>query len=357
MKVNEQFQSFLKFEGAEEMMQLLTSLSLQKYAPLFLQEEVDVKAFMQLTDTDLSRMGINLVGPRVKILQEIARLREEKQMPMLLPPSASYLPIDDNSMWSISSLESFLTPMIPEEEEFPSAKKRKLIELNTMSQKDMAVYVYLANIVAGKNSLKKILFMVKSMRDPRETESIVQKIQAEIVSNLITQGKNVLDVGKLAECMLFLKPDANGDWQARSNGDRVWSFKNGDFIKIDNHHSIDIGISVHHFFIPSEGETEYVEDARSPSKYPMLFPGGSLEIGLDENKDSRLALAAELDSDSSETFAVTRNGRLLFDNSNIYGDSCIFSFKRRRADMRKIASLDDFQKELFLSRCLDPTCI
>jgi len=356
----------LTYEGAEEMLALLNSLSLQKYAQLFLQQEVDLKAFIQLTDTDLTRMGITLMGPRVKIMQEINRLREEFQLPML-PPAISCAQSEDSSMWSLSSLECFLqaenaNAVVNEQS---ASKKRKMLEPGSaiINEKNLSIYVFLSNIVAGKNALKKILFMVKSMKDKKQTEAIVQKIQQQVSAKLQQQSKRLLHEGKEAQLMLVLQPDQNGDWQARSSTDQIWSFRKGDYIKIDNHHNVDIGIRVHHFFIPDDpaGGCSHIEDLRSPTKYPILFPGGSLEIGLDENKDSRLALATEMDSQPSETFAVTHNGSLVMisEKNNMFEDTCLFSFKRRRTDtnMKKISSLDDFQKELFLSKCFDPTCL
>jgi len=247
----------------------------------------------------------------------------------------------------------------------PAAKKRRMIEPNpsVINEKNLSIYVYLANIVAGKSVLKKILFMVKSLKNRNQTDVTVQTIQQQMIAKLQQQGKRLLFQGKDAQLMLVLQPDQNGDWQAKSSyTEQIWSFRKGDFIKIDNHHTVDIGIRVHHFFIPEEGNSEnFLEDLRSPTKYPILFPGGSLEIGLDENKDSRLALAAtELNSEPPETFAVTHNGNLVVSTGkNMFDDTCIFSFKRRRVEtnMKKISSLDDFQKELFLSRCLDTTCL
>jgi len=283
----------------------------------------------------------------------------------MLSPGMS-MQSEDTSMWSLSSLEfqSFLdgnnNSLLSEQ---PLAKRRRMLEQipTVVNEKDLSIYVYLANIVAGKNALKKVLFMVKSMKDRKQTESIVQRMQEEVTSRLQEQSKRLLNEGRDAQLMLLLQPDRNGDWQARSSyTDQLWNFRKGDYIKIDNHHHVDIGIRVHHFFIPEDPAETYVEDLRSPTKYPILFPGGSLEIGLDENKDSRLALAADLNCEPADTFAVTHNGNLVVAaDKNMFADTCVFSFKRRKyeTNMKKISSLDDFQKELFLSRCLDPTCL
>jgi len=174
--------------------------------------------------------------------------------------------------------------------------------------------------------------------------------------------KQVFHEGK-AQLMLVLQPDKLGDWVAKSAySDQIWNFKRGDYIKIDNHHNVDISINVHYYYIPAANKAGsdklFIEDFKSPKKYPTLFPGGSLEIGVDENRDGRLALAAELDFEPSETFAVTKNGKLVFpvtQEPNMFNETCNFSFKRRKDNMKKAESFDDFQKEIFLSKCLDPT--
>jgi len=52
--------------------------------------------------------------------------------------------------------------------------------------------------------------------------------------------------------------------------------------------------------------------------------------------------------DPAEIFGVTRNGKLLATLNEDSKDTCIYSFKRRKVDMKKVESLDDFQKELFM---------
>jgi hypothetical protein len=165
--------------------------------------------------------------------------------------------------------------------------------------------------------------------------------------------------------MLMMSPDKNGDWVARAaNCDNVWNFKRGDYIKIDNHHNVDIGIQVRYYYVSDKNvytgksENSFIEDVRSPKKYPTVFPGGSLEIGIDDNGNGRLALAADLEFEPTETFAVTKNGKLTLyavNDPNIYTETCNFSFKRsKNINMKKAESFDDFQKEIFLSRCLEP---
>jgi len=390
------------YEGAEEMINLLKKLNLQKYIHLFTAQEVDIQAFLQLTDSDLNEIGIIKVGPRIKILKEISRLKEPRQIfgsclpqpesihlqlqnqttndfetTFSLPriPSLPSLPISDtnNPQSSLSSptLASFFQDEGLTTDQLN--KKRKASEAfssnNSLAdmenEKPMSIYIYLSHIVAANNILKKTLFMAKSEKNKWETEQIVQQIQQQVVSDITQKGKQIFHEGK-AQLMLLLQPDKNGDWVAKSiyssQDNQVWNFKKGDYIKIDNHHNVDISINVHYYYIPSAGKNGsdklFVEDFRSPKKYPTLFPGGSLEIGVDENRDGRLALAAELNCEPSETFAVTKNGKLVQPSSSestMFNETCSFSFKRRKDNMKKAESFDDFQKEIFLSKCLDPT--
>ena len=50
-------------------------LTFQKYSTMFEEQEIDYNAFILLTSQDLDALGITLIGPRIKIQKEIARLQ------------------------------------------------------------------------------------------------------------------------------------------------------------------------------------------------------------------------------------------------------------------------------------------
>ncbi|XP_071959653.1 ankyrin repeat and SAM domain-containing protein 3-like [Antedon mediterranea] len=52
---------------------LLESLNLSKYYALFEEQDVDLRVFLTLSDTDLKEIGIKLLGPRKKMTNAIAR--------------------------------------------------------------------------------------------------------------------------------------------------------------------------------------------------------------------------------------------------------------------------------------------
>jgi len=355
------------YEGAEEMFALLTQLNLQQYLQNFLENEVDLQAFLQLTDEDLNQMGITKVGPKVKILKHIQKMKDETALPA---------PLDQRH--DFPSLESpFTHPSILEDPTIslnePVTKKRRLatsldniptpptiildrlpsVAPPVLDINQISLYIYLSHVSQGKDKLKKTLFMVRSKKDRQSTEDVVQQIQQQAINKLKQEGKKPICEGK-AQIMLILQPDKNGDWVARSQfSGQLWSFKKGDYIKIDNHHDVNVEISVNQYFV-SDGDAPFIEDKNnSPKKYPVLGPGACLEIGIDDNKDGRISAASNLDTDPSETFAVTHNGKLMMSYGSFQSQTCIFSFKRRKTDMKKVESLDDFQKELFLSKCLE----
>lgn len=325
------------YKGAQEIINLLNQLNLQKYIGLFLQQEVDLQAFLQLSDSELTHMGITKIGPKVKILKEIYRLKAESDPANALATSdpltsTDALPKDETlNQWSLSSpLDKYL------QDDSQANKRRKIYESPSKQiisdinpQQQVCIYFYMSNIVVAKTRLKKTLFMVKSELNQQDTEVTVQEIQNQLITKLEATNKHIFHEGK-AQLMLVLKPDKTGSWMAKSQyTQRLWNFKKGDYIKIDNCHNFDISINVHHYYIPLRqqmGEGSYFEDYKSPKKYPVLFPGGSLQIGVDGNEDGRLALASQLDCEPTETFAVMHNGRLVTDNT--YNDTCIFSFKR-----------------------------
>ncbi|XP_056290487.1 ankyrin repeat and SAM domain-containing protein 6-like isoform X2 [Pseudoliparis swirei] len=62
----------------DELSSILKKLSLEKYQPIFEEQEVDMEAFLTLTDGDLRELGIKTDGPRQQILAAITELNAGK---------------------------------------------------------------------------------------------------------------------------------------------------------------------------------------------------------------------------------------------------------------------------------------
>uniref|UniRef100_H3CTL6 Ankyrin repeat and sterile alpha motif domain containing 6 n=1 Tax=Tetraodon nigroviridis TaxID=99883 RepID=H3CTL6_TETNG len=62
----------------DELSSILKKLSLEKYQPIFEEQEVDMEAFLTLTDGDLKELGIKTDGPRQQILAAISELNTGK---------------------------------------------------------------------------------------------------------------------------------------------------------------------------------------------------------------------------------------------------------------------------------------
>ncbi|XP_056308630.1 ankyrin repeat and SAM domain-containing protein 6 [Danio aesculapii] len=62
----------------DELSGILRKLSLEKYQPIFEEQEVDMEAFLTLTDGDLQELGIQTDGPRQQILAAISELNAGK---------------------------------------------------------------------------------------------------------------------------------------------------------------------------------------------------------------------------------------------------------------------------------------
>ncbi|MEQ2187595.1 hypothetical protein GOODEAATRI_006295 [Goodea atripinnis] len=63
---------------SDELSSILKKLSLEKYQPIFEEQEVDMEAFLTLTDGDLKELGIKTDGPRQQILAAISELNAGK---------------------------------------------------------------------------------------------------------------------------------------------------------------------------------------------------------------------------------------------------------------------------------------
>ncbi|XP_070574733.1 ankyrin repeat and SAM domain-containing protein 6-like [Ptychodera flava] len=62
----------------DELSLLMKRLSLEKYTPIFEEQEVDMEAFLTLTDEDLKELGISHIEPRRQILSAITELNSGK---------------------------------------------------------------------------------------------------------------------------------------------------------------------------------------------------------------------------------------------------------------------------------------
>ncbi|XP_006825079.1 LOW QUALITY PROTEIN: ankyrin repeat and SAM domain-containing protein 6-like [Saccoglossus kowalevskii] len=62
----------------DELSLLMKKLSLEKYTPIFEEQEVDMEAFLTLTDDDLKELGISHMEPRRQILSVISELNTGK---------------------------------------------------------------------------------------------------------------------------------------------------------------------------------------------------------------------------------------------------------------------------------------
>ena len=59
---------------SDELSLILRKLSLEKYHPIFEQQEIDMDAFLTLTQGDLSELGITQELPRQQILRAISQI-------------------------------------------------------------------------------------------------------------------------------------------------------------------------------------------------------------------------------------------------------------------------------------------
>src|SRR5215475_480951 len=78
----------------------LRGLGLERYEPTFRENEVDAEVLPELTESDLTTMGLP-VGPRRKVLKAIAALRESA-----LPPSGAEQPAGPSAPSAIPATEA-----------------------------------------------------------------------------------------------------------------------------------------------------------------------------------------------------------------------------------------------------------
>lgn len=84
---------------------ILKRLNIEKYATLFLENQIDAQGFSRLTDTKLTQIGITAVGPRVKIMREVQRLAHEREKIRLNAPHNPFFESQSDGMMAPSWYE------------------------------------------------------------------------------------------------------------------------------------------------------------------------------------------------------------------------------------------------------------
>jgi len=76
---------------------ILISIGLQRYIPKFVEQEIDYKTFITLTDNDLKEIGIMTLGSRKKILSTIEELHNSMNSNSRSPIPSLQAQIDTNA--------------------------------------------------------------------------------------------------------------------------------------------------------------------------------------------------------------------------------------------------------------------
>ncbi|PRP85163.1 ankyrin repeat and SAM domain-containing protein 3-like [Planoprotostelium fungivorum] len=308
---------------------ILDGLELSQYIATFHEQEIDIKAFMQLTDGELIELGINRMGPRLKILNEVARLRgNAEHVPARLAASPSHLVSPSHLMSSPSNLNPpnptqtlYNPPSVKSEDssppslgwddpnlfsvpQFADPRRRRtddyhvpmfgaehFEDIDIMSNlfPEVNEYVFLSATIQESDTMhKQVLFIVRSCQDHMTTQAAVQGLHEHILQMNKSEGRVVLEEGHARMIIGLVRDPNTGNFVVQfgtrngelSNAD-PWPFERGDFIKIDNFSDrITVRMDAISCVIPSGLEATLHIQQDEPFSYPAILPGRSLEIGL-----------------------------------------------------------------------------
>ncbi|XP_052429558.1 bicaudal C homolog 2 [Carassius gibelio] len=76
---------------ADDLIELLTQLGLEKYIDIFQQQEIDYQTFLTLSDEDLKEVGVNTFGARRKMILAITDLSKKRKFPEVSSMKSGYL--------------------------------------------------------------------------------------------------------------------------------------------------------------------------------------------------------------------------------------------------------------------------
>ncbi|XP_053326996.1 ankyrin repeat and SAM domain-containing protein 3 [Spea bombifrons] len=70
-----------QYTGPKDLAELLEQIGCSKYLPVFQEQDVNLRIFLTLTETDLREVGITLFGPKRKMTSAIARWHSSARLP------------------------------------------------------------------------------------------------------------------------------------------------------------------------------------------------------------------------------------------------------------------------------------
>ncbi|XP_063286615.1 ankyrin repeat and SAM domain-containing protein 3 [Pelobates fuscus] len=70
-----------EYTGPKDLAELLDQIGCSKYLPVFQEQDVNLRIFLTLTETDLREVGITLFGPKRKMTSAIARWHSSARLP------------------------------------------------------------------------------------------------------------------------------------------------------------------------------------------------------------------------------------------------------------------------------------
>uniref|UniRef100_A0A673KRQ8 Protein bicaudal C homolog 1-B-like n=1 Tax=Sinocyclocheilus rhinocerous TaxID=307959 RepID=A0A673KRQ8_9TELE len=76
---------------ADDLIELLAQLGLEKYIDIFQQQEIDYQTFLTLSDEDLKEVGVNTFGARRKMILAITDLSKKRKFPEVSSMKSGYL--------------------------------------------------------------------------------------------------------------------------------------------------------------------------------------------------------------------------------------------------------------------------
>lgn len=168
--------SFPQFPGSPVISEFLQDLNLDKYVPIFVEEEVDFDTLLTLNDDDLKEIGIKLLGPRKKITTAIAAWNERQSTRSVasLPNELSELKIQLNEQTlQLQQQERYLN----EEKKLRAAVENKNLQANIKAKK---VASSVSQTLPELEGLSKILSSLCDKTNDDVTKEVFTKLAESV---------------------------------------------------------------------------------------------------------------------------------------------------------------------------------
>uniref|UniRef100_A0A914W6K6 NAD(+) ADP-ribosyltransferase n=1 Tax=Plectus sambesii TaxID=2011161 RepID=A0A914W6K6_9BILA len=178
--------------------EFLGALKLEKYLHTFEEQKVDLQLFLQLSDADLSELGIKLFGPRKKISNAIARYHSQGPISGDYESQLAYANYQrQRSEEHKYTAEKLAKELMHVQEEMQRVEEDLRLARRQVNEQQKALHVCSAATKESRLATHKALSLLRKTVDPppADLRQQVEACLAKIAANCDRQSLKLVEIG------------------------------------------------------------------------------------------------------------------------------------------------------------------